>query len=150
VPDTSWAIYAVSEHERDDSKRDMSSIAKWSAAVAVTIAAFAAAAWIGGVLILPIVIKDSGTRWGLAGALGVAMAALAALWGHSFATAEASETDSGSHHAPAPDITTREPGNTRNKITGGTFHGPVIQGRDIHGPAAFTTPPRQPDPESKG
>src|SRR5260221_5827593 len=63
----------------------MKQIAKWLVAMAATIAAFGAASWVCGELILPAVMKNSGIRWGLAGALGVAVAALAAMWGHSFA-----------------------------------------------------------------
>ena len=64
----------------------MKPIARWLAAALVTVASFAAVVWICGALILPSFMKDASIRWGVAGALGVAMAALAALWGHSFAT----------------------------------------------------------------
>jgi len=97
---------------------------RWAVAVLVTIAAFAVATWICGAFVLP--MHDDGVRWGIAGGLGVAVAALAALWGHSYATAEDEQ--------PAAEESTAAPagtGRTSNKISGGTFHGPVIQGRDI-------------------
>jgi hypothetical protein len=99
---------------------------RWAVAVLVTIAAFAAATWVCGAFVLP--MHDGGVRWGIAGGLGVAVAALAALWGHSYATAE--------HEHEHPDAQTAHAaparaGRTGNKISGGTFHGPVIQGRDI-------------------
>ena len=64
---------------------------RWLVAVMVTVAAFAMTTWICGALILPVVMRDPGVRWGVAGACGVAVAALAALWGHSFASAGRSE-----------------------------------------------------------
>lgn len=97
---------------------------RWAVAVMVTIAAFAAATWICGAFVLP--MRDGGVRWGIAGGLGVAVAALAALWGHSYATAK--------HQKPAVEEARAAPANTgrtSNKISGGTFHGPVTQGRDI-------------------
>lgn len=90
----------------------------------VTIAAFAAATWVCGAFVLT--MRDGGVRWSIGVGLGVAVAALAALWGHSYATAE--------HEKPAAEAACAAPadtGSTNNKITGGTFHGPVMQGRDI-------------------
>jgi hypothetical protein len=93
-------------------------------------------------------------RWGIAGGLGVAVAALAALWGHSYATSEhAQPAAEESHAAPA------DTGRTGNMISGGTFHGPVIQGRDIGtlnltGPAtaghAQAPPPAAGNPPAEG
>jgi hypothetical protein len=126
-------------------------VARWSAAAAVTVAAFAAAAWVSGALILPAVIRDPGIRWGLAGSVGVAVAALGALWGSSFAAGDNSpEADSGSSDAkPAPGRAAqgrgdKGRGDTRNEITGGTFHGPVIQSRDFSGPADSGAVPARP------
>jgi hypothetical protein len=74
-------------------------------------------------------LEDPAIRWGLASALGVALAALAALWGHGFATRTREEdhprTPSGvSVHAagarsvavsgnPAGDISTGDTGTPR-------------------------------------
>lgn len=119
-------------------------VMRWLVAVVVTVAAFALVTWICGVLILQSMMKDSGIRWGTAGACGVAVAALAALWGNSFASAERSKDPVcvGVNRAAPPAATTGL-GKTRNSITGGTFHGPVIQGRDISGipPAAVPLAP---------
>jgi hypothetical protein len=108
----------------------MKAVVRWMIAALVTIAAFAVIAWICGAVVLVPFLRDPGVRWGVAGALGVAVAALAALWGHSFATAEgASEPVSGNdgrEAVPGPGS-----GDTDNTISGGVFHGPVIQGRDI-------------------
>jgi hypothetical protein len=97
---------------------------RWVVAVLVTIIAFAAATWICGAFVLTML--DPGVRWGVAGSLGVAVAALAALWGHSYAAAEQREPT-----ADAADVPTGDTGRTGNKISGGIFHGLVIQGRDI-------------------
>jgi hypothetical protein len=125
---------------------------RWLVAVVVTIAAFAAATWVCGAFVLS--MHDGGVRWGIAGGLGAAVAALAALWGHSYATAEDQQPPAESAHAAPPDT-----GRTSNKISGGTFHGPVIQGRDIGalnltGPAtaehAQTPPPAVGNPPAEG
>jgi hypothetical protein len=55
-------------------------------AASVTALTFAIPTWLSGVLVLPSMLKDSATRWGLASALGTALAALAATWGYGFAT----------------------------------------------------------------
>jgi hypothetical protein len=47
-----------------------------------------------GALFLPMVIKDSGARWGVGSALGVAVSALAAMWGYGFAVEGESEEES--------------------------------------------------------
>ena len=116
---------------------------RWLVASLVTITAFAMATLICGALILPTVMKDPGVRWGVAGALGVAVAALAALWGHSFATAERSTDAAHTTSATAPTTTITRPGTTSNKISGGTFHQPVIQARDIYRPAIDGSIPPQ-------
>lgn len=126
----------------------MRKVARWSAATLVTMAAFAVGTWLCGAVILDHLLKDPAVRWGIASGLGVAVAALAALWGHSFAEGrEAEETVSGSSSkVPAGVITGR--GSTLNKISGGIFHGPVTQGRDtfLTGPdASAPAKPRQPD-----
>lgn len=123
---------------------DVKPIVRWPAAGLVTVATFAVATWGSGALILPVIMKDAAIRWGVAGALGVAVAALAALWGHSFATAgKPSETASGGDPDAAPGITATGSGDTRSEIRGGTFHGPVVQGRDVSGPVAPGAAPLQ-------
>lgn len=59
---------------------------RWAVSGLVTAAAFALPTWICAVLVLPAVLKDPSIRWGLASALGTALAALAAAWGYGFAT----------------------------------------------------------------
>jgi len=112
----------------------------WMVAVLVTIAAFAVVTWVCGAFVLP--MRDGGVRWGIAGGLGVAVAGLAALWGHSYATAEHEHPAAEEAHAAPADT-----GRTSNKISGGTFHGPVIQGRDI-GAVTLTGPAAGEHPQS--
>ena len=125
---------------------------RWVVAVVVTIAAFAAATWVCGAFVLS--MRDGGVRWGIAGGLGVAVAALAALWGHSYATSDHEQLAAETVQAASDGA-----GKTSNKISGGTFHGPVIQGRDIGtldlaGPATAehvqTPPPVAGNPPSEG
>jgi hypothetical protein len=59
---------------------------RWAVAALVTLAAVAVPTWLCGAVVLPPLLKDGAIRWGLAGVVGVALAALAALWGHSYAT----------------------------------------------------------------
>ena len=63
----------------------MSRAARWPAAVVMTVAAFGVSLWVCEGLLLPLVLKSEGDRWVEAAGLGVAVAALAALWGASWA-----------------------------------------------------------------
>lgn len=62
--------------------------ARWWVAGLVTAAAFGLAAGISGAFLLPVVMRSAADRWVVAAGLGVAVAALAALWGQSWATRE--------------------------------------------------------------
>jgi hypothetical protein len=118
-------------------------IVRWLVAGLVTIAAFAVVTWISGVLALPHLIEDPVVRWGIAGALGVAVAALAALWGHSFAVGEqAAGTRSRSQPLASKPTTGR--GSTRNRIRRSTFYGPVVQARDVDVSGPISSGPAPP------
>lgn len=97
---------------------------RWAVAALVTIAAFAGVTWICGAFVLP--MHDGGVRWGIAGGLGVAVAALAALWGHTYATVghELSETEKAQ-----PTAADKNP--VGFTISGGTFYAPVTQAHDV-------------------
>jgi hypothetical protein len=128
----------------------MKPLVRWLVASLVTVAVFTVFTAICGVLVLPTVMKDPGSRWGVAGGLGVAVAALAALWGHSFATAERSASPAHRALAADPTKTATGPGATSNNISGGTFHQLVIQGRDISDPAingSVSLQTTDPDPQ---
>ena len=56
----------------------------------MTIVVFGVSTWVCGALLLPHVVSSPGIRWAVAPGCGVAIAALAALWGHSFATRQGS------------------------------------------------------------
>ncbi len=58
---------------------------RWLVALVVTLVAFSGSLWVSGTLLIPIWIKSEADRWVIAAGLGVAVAALAALWGVSFA-----------------------------------------------------------------
>jgi hypothetical protein len=127
-------------------------MARWTAAAAVTIAAFAAATSICGALVLPALkVHDPAVRWGIAGGLGVAVAALAALWGASYATAEPHQPQPGptpgsaSPVPPGPASSSGED-ETNNDISGGTFQQPVIQGRDFGIVTVGKSQPTAPSP----
>lgn len=98
----------------------MDRMLRWWASGLVVIAVFGVATWVSGAFLLPLVIKSAADRWVLAAGLGVAMAALAALWGQSWATDD----------SPA------EPGDAksanRSVTTGGNITGIVSTGDDTN------------------
>ena len=118
-------------------------IARWVIAAAVTAATFAITTWLCGAFVLPAVnVTDPAVRWGIAGGLGVALAALAALWGASYAEdAHRSEPEAPPSGAPpaapaapaseAPAPVAGSQSETTNEVSGGTFLGPLFQGRDF-------------------
>jgi type VI protein secretion system component VasK len=65
---------------------------RWFIAVAVTIAAFWIALLVPALLVLPRWHTPDTDRWVIAAGLGVAVAALAALWGSDFARREPAGT----------------------------------------------------------
>lgn len=62
----------------------MKKLSRWLVAIISTISAFAIGLYGAGSLILPLWIKSDADRWVIAAGLGVALAALAALWGINF------------------------------------------------------------------
>ena len=120
-------------------------IVRWLLAGVVTVTSFCAATWISGFLVLPLMLTDAAARWGVAASVGVAVAALAALWGHTFSTKGAEKKGPVGTSGRAAE--TAGHGNVHNEILGGTFVGPVIQGRDVgqdrHG--ALRPPAQPPD-----
>jgi hypothetical protein len=65
--------------------KTISRTGRWLVAVAVTVASFGVSLWVCGALLLPLLLKSEADRWVVAAGLGVAVAALAALWGASWA-----------------------------------------------------------------
>jgi len=98
---------------------------RWVVAFLAVIAAFAVVTWLAGALILRDALTDPGVRWGVATAAGLAVATLAGLWAYGFAVG----ADKG-EEGTATGAAKTGSGRVSNKISGGTFHGPVIQGRD--------------------
>jgi hypothetical protein len=73
----------------------MSRFVRWGAAGLATVSAFGVSAWVCGALVLPPLVRSAGDRWGLAAGLGVAVAALAALWGSQWAGRDVTDEDAG-------------------------------------------------------
>lgn len=111
-------------------------LSRWFVAALVTVAAFSVATWACGVLILLTLTRDPGVRWSISGGVGVAVSALAALWGHGFAS-QAREA--------AKNLDPDYPQDVHNEITGGVEGGYVVQARDLHGPVSFGNPRRGTD-----
>lgn len=76
---------------------------RWLAAIGATIGAFAIGLYVSGALLLPLWIKSTSDRWVVAAGLGVALAALAALWGIQFAQIKSKEMET--YNSAAPPIT---------------------------------------------
>jgi hypothetical protein len=66
----------------------MRRIVRWWVAGLVAIATFCMATAVSAVLVLPMVMQSDSDRWVVAAGLGVAVAAVVALWGQSWATRE--------------------------------------------------------------
>ena len=111
-------------------------VARWGVAVAVPAAGFALAWWVCGTL----VGLDEGVSLAIAGAVLAVLLAVAASWAPR-------EVGSGKTDGAGRE----QIGSVKNTISGGTFSGPVLQGRDFTGltfdasPAAPASPPEDPD-----
>ena len=92
---------------------------RWWVAGLMTVAAFGAATWVSGAFILPLVMKSNSDRWVVAAGLGVAVAALVALWGKSWAT-----------HEPAPEPTATMAAGKRSITADGDISGIASTGDD--------------------
>jgi hypothetical protein len=68
----------------------------WLTAGLMVAAAFGLATWISGAFLLPLVLKSGADRWAVASALGVAVAALAAMWGQQWAMRDSSSESAAS------------------------------------------------------
>ncbi|WP_217185797.1 hypothetical protein [Streptomyces sp. AC495_CC817] len=100
--------------------------------------AFAVPTAVCGLWVLPSVIQDPGTRWAVASALGAAIAALAVLWGQSFAS---SYTTATVPPPPATVIASGEraaavEGEVEGNITTGNRGGPAMPSAGGQAPAA--------------
>ena len=93
-------------------------VARWGMAVAGAVAGFAVAWWVCGTLIG----LDEGVSLGVAGAVLAVLLAVAAWW----ASREPGSGD-------ADGAGREQSGSVKNTISGGTFSGPVLQGRDFTG-----------------
>jgi hypothetical protein len=102
----------------------MRQVTRWSVACLVTVVAFCVTTWICGALVLSSVLQDGSARWGVAASLGVAVAALSALWGHSFASEGPREQDRGNSGCFAADD---------QDVTGSTVGGRIRQVKDVKG-----------------
>jgi hypothetical protein len=99
-------------------------------------------------VVLPSLLKDPAIRWALASALGSALAALAALWGHGFATRVQGTT------GQAPSGPSVQATADRAVAIGGSNSGPIATG-DAQVPAqpaaggpAPAQPPAPPAPNT--
>jgi hypothetical protein len=61
---------------------------KWWVAGLVAAVAFGVSVWLSGALLLPQLMKSSADRWAVAVGFGLAVVALVALWGQSWAMQE--------------------------------------------------------------
>jgi protein-S-isoprenylcysteine O-methyltransferase Ste14 len=73
----------------------MSRTGRWLVVGVVMVAAFGVSLWVCGALLLPLWLKSGADRWVVAAGLGVAVAALAALWGASWVGGQSEDSSSG-------------------------------------------------------
>lgn len=66
---------------------------RWLMAFGVTSVVCVVSLWISGAFILPLWVKSDTNCWVIASSIGVALAAVAALWGKTFAQSENKETN---------------------------------------------------------
>lgn len=98
---------------------------RWLVAGVVTVTAFALSTWLGGALLGR--MHDSGIRWGLASALGLAVSGLAALWGKTFTTRSQDET--GKQGSASTSV---QASGSRSVAIGGDNSGNVSTGDQSH------------------
>ncbi len=92
-------------------------VGRWFVAAAVTVGAFWVGLLVPALLILPRWVASDADRWVIAAGLGVAIAALAALWGEGFARRE--PADSKRVRLPAVQMTAEASGSARVNQAGG-------------------------------
>ena len=111
---------------------------------AVTIATLAATTWICGAFVLP--MHDGSVRWNIATGVGGTVAALALAWGAFYANAKDDQPACTSGKAQQAGADQSPAGLS---ITGGTFYGPVMHGKEIRvnlkGHGAGSPPPVTPE-----
>jgi len=69
-------------------------IVRWLVAAAVTVAVLGISIWLAGAYVVPLWVKSDADRWAIASSAGVALAAVAALWGAAFAQRENNASES--------------------------------------------------------
>lgn len=100
---------------------------RWLVAGLVTAVSFSVVVWVSGAFVLPPLMRSPDARWAVAVGLGGAVAALAVLWGQSWATRDGGATvtvDAGSA-AAGPGVSA--PGE-RSIAAGGEISGIVSTG----------------------
>ena len=113
-------------------------VARWGVAVAGSVAGFALAWWV----CVKLIKLDEGVSLGIAGAVLAVLLAIAAWWAPR--DADSGVTDS-AEQGQVPSAGEKT-GNVTNTVSGGTFSGPVVQGRDFIG-LTFGTSPAAPAPQ---
>jgi hypothetical protein len=115
--------------------------ARWGVAVTGSAAGFALAWWVCQELIG----ADEGISLGIAGAVLAVLLAVAAWW----APRGADGVRAGSAGREQVPPVRAETGDVTNEISGGTFSGPVLQGRDFTDLTFGASPPGPPkDPDA--
>jgi hypothetical protein len=118
-------------------------VARWGGALAVSAVGFGLTWWVCQELIG----ADEGISLGIAGAVLAVLLAVAAWWAPRGADSGRAESAGREQVSPVRE----ETGNVTNEIGGGTFSGPVLQGRDFTGltfGAAPPAPSRPGDPDA--
>ncbi|MFE4670593.1 hypothetical protein ACFRI7_37195 [Streptomyces sp. NPDC056716] len=122
----------------------MSRGTRWLVAGGVTATAFAVPTLVCGAWVLPALVADAGARWGVASALGAAVAALTVLWGQGFAATGGGRT------APVPGAATVHASGVRAVAVGGSVRGDISTGDGGGRGAAPSSAGPAPAPDGDG
>ena len=112
-------------------------VTRWAVAVAGSAAGFALAWW----ACQGLVGADEGVSLGVAGAVLAVLLAVAAWWAPRGVGSGGAESAGREQVSPVRE----ETGNVTNEISGGTFRGPVLQGRDFTGLTFGAAPASRPE-----
>ncbi|MFF8813879.1 hypothetical protein [Streptomyces pactum] len=100
----------------------------------MTVGTFAVVTTVCGALLLPLVMDDAAIRWGVASALGGALAALAVAWGYGFATRTPQNP------GPTPIGGSADASGPRSVAIGGSNSGTISTGDNVSVPSPLHPP----------
>ncbi len=96
----------------------------------ITVASSGVVIWVAGAFVLPTMLRSDADRWVVAAALGGAVAAIAALCGHSWATREDASASDDKESSDSVDGRRISAKGQRSIVAGGDISGIASTGND--------------------